>query len=153
MQDPARPELFTKPWILGIVRVLRLFLGIQMVKVSEKLIEAVNTWQMLIAITKMILTELRGCVSLCLQNIGNAWVILGQAQRGARKTNFGQPGSNRRLPCNKCSTACSATLLAVPAEKHRAFFSDSIDVRSFITHVAAIVDTCVVPSNDIPHDD
>ena len=40
VNDATRPEAFTELGILGIVRVLWLFFGVQVVEVAEELVEA-----------------------------------------------------------------------------------------------------------------
>src|SRR5215813_4879982 len=44
--------------VLGVVRVLRLLLCVQMVEVAKELVETMNGWQELVPIAKMILAEL-----------------------------------------------------------------------------------------------
>ena len=56
----ALPEL----WILGIVGMLRLFLGVEMVKVAIEFIKTVDRGQELIAVAQMVLAKLSGNIAL-----------------------------------------------------------------------------------------
>jgi len=58
VQNTARTEFLAESWVLRVIDVLRLFFAIEVIQVAEKLIEAMNGWQILVEITKMILTEL-----------------------------------------------------------------------------------------------
>ena len=71
----TRAKLRLERWILRIVRIFRLIFGIQMIEVSEELVEAVNGGQEFIAIPEMVLAELSGRVSLRLQKLGDGGVL------------------------------------------------------------------------------
>jgi hypothetical protein len=58
--------------------VLRLVLGIQVVKIAEELVEAVNRRQELVAITEVVLAELPGHVAERFEQIGKRRVLLRQ---------------------------------------------------------------------------
>ena len=51
VEYPARAELGLELGILGIVRMLRLLLGVEVIEVAVELVEAVNRGQILVAIT------------------------------------------------------------------------------------------------------
>ena len=53
-----------------------------MVKVTEKLVEAVCRGQELVAVAEMILAELARDVALRLEDIGDGWIFWLQAQIG-----------------------------------------------------------------------
>src|SRR5688572_22531455 len=63
-EHAAWTEFRAKLRVLWIVGILRLFLSIQMVKVSEKLVEAMYGWQELVPVTQVILTELACSVTV-----------------------------------------------------------------------------------------
>jgi hypothetical protein len=64
MEYAPRPELLPELRILWIVRILRLFFGIEVVEVSEELVKAMEGWKKLIPIiTQMVLPELPGRIT------------------------------------------------------------------------------------------
>ena len=68
--DAARTELFAElreVLVSGVVRHLRLFLGVEVIEVAEELIEAVIGGQHVIEIAEMVLAELAGGVALVLE--------------------------------------------------------------------------------------
>ena len=67
LDDTARPELPFELWILRIVLMFRLFFGVEMIQVPEKLIEAVVRRQMLVQIAQMILAELPSGIAMRLE--------------------------------------------------------------------------------------
>ena len=64
VQHAARAVLRAERGVFGIIWVLRLLLGIQVVKIAVELIEAVNRGQKLIAVAEMVLAELLLTVSM-----------------------------------------------------------------------------------------
>src|SRR5215470_9023524 len=66
-QNAAGAELLPKAWIARIVAVLWLFLGVEVVQIAEKFIEAMHRRQILIAVTEMVLAELAGGVAARLE--------------------------------------------------------------------------------------
>src|SRR5262249_54049539 len=68
MQHTPRSEPLAERGILGIVRILWLLFGVQVVEVAEELVEAVDRGQELIPIPQVILAELCGGVALVFQN-------------------------------------------------------------------------------------
>src|SRR5262249_7159566 len=70
MKNAAGAKALAEPrkirWI-GIVRQLRLFLGVEVVEIAEELIETVHGWQELVAIAQMVLAELARDVTQRLQ--------------------------------------------------------------------------------------
>jgi hypothetical protein len=62
--DTARTEFFTELGIFGVIRVLGLLLGVEVVEVAEKFIEAVVGRQVLVAVAEMVFAELPRGVAL-----------------------------------------------------------------------------------------
>src|SRR5262245_36301411 len=62
VEHTAWPEAFTELRILGIVRVLWLFFGVQVIEVAEELVEAVVSRQERIFLSQVVLAELSGGV-------------------------------------------------------------------------------------------
>src|SRR5215471_939682 len=82
IQNAARPKLGAKGWFLRIVRQLWLFLGVEVVEVAVKLVKAVNSGQVLVAVAKVVLAELSGRVAERLEQLGDRRIFLLQTQRG-----------------------------------------------------------------------
>ncbi len=66
MDDAARTKLLLELGILRIVRVFGLFLGVEVIQVAEKLVEAVIRRQHLVAVAQVVLAKLAGDVALSL---------------------------------------------------------------------------------------
>ena len=71
--------------------MFRLILGVQVVEVTEELVEAVNRWQELVAVAEMILAELPGRVALRLEQLGDRRVLLRKALFRRRQPTFNRP--------------------------------------------------------------
>ncbi|MBM1003054.1 MAG: hypothetical protein N839_0011630, partial [Desulfofustis sp. PB-SRB1] len=57
--------------VAGVVLVLRLFLGIEVIKIAEELVKAVVRRQMLVEVTQVVLAELPGRVAHGLEHFSN----------------------------------------------------------------------------------
>ena len=71
--------------VFRVVRQFRFFLGVQVVEVAVELVEAVHSGKELVAVAKMVLAELSGCIAERLEQLGNRRVFLLQPERGAGK--------------------------------------------------------------------
>ena len=84
MQDSARTETFSECRILRIVDILRLFFGIEVVKIAKELIEAVLGREKFIFVAKMIFSELSGRVTQRFKQFCDRRILRAQADVGAR---------------------------------------------------------------------
>ena len=87
MEDTARPEAIMEVGETlgaGIVRVLRLFLGVEVIEVSEELVEAMDRGEVLVAVAQVVLAELTGGVPMRLEEIGDCRISVGEAFLRAR---------------------------------------------------------------------
>src|SRR5262249_19552860 len=134
LEHAARPELGAEPRVLGIVRILRLFLGVEVIEIAEELIEAMRRGQMLVAIAEMVLAELAGGIAKRLHDIGDAGILRPESELRAGQPDLGQAGADRRLAGDERGTAGRATLLAIPVGEYRAFLADAVDVGRAIAH-------------------
>src|SRR6185369_5978880 len=137
MEHTAWAKLLLELGVLRIVRILRFFLGVEMVKVAEELVEPVIGRQELVLVAQVILAELPAHVAERLEHFRNRRVLLTQAYVRPRQPDLCKPGADRRLPGDERRPSSGATLLAIPESEHRALLADPIDVRRPITHVAA----------------
>src|SRR5260370_23735932 len=71
----------------------------------------------------------------------------------SRRANLGYSGSDGRLAGEESSSSCGTALLRVPAEEHRTFFADAIDVGRLVAHVTAVAEAGVIPTDVVTHDD
>src|SRR5262249_40354274 len=83
-QHAARAELGGEAGILGIVRMLRLVLGIEVVEIAEELVEAMHRRQELVAVAEMVLAELPGGIALRLEQLRDGRVLVGEPFLRAR---------------------------------------------------------------------
>src|SRR5262249_48092863 len=148
LEDPSWAEPRTEARVFGVIRVLRLFLRIEVVEISEKLVEPMHGRQELVAIAEMVLAELSAGVTERLAQFSYGRVFEAQGRVGAGQPKFRQAGADRRLPGDESGASSGAALLAVQG----AFLSDAVDVRSPVAHDAVVVGTDVEPADIVGHD-
>ena len=93
VEHPAGPELGMERRILGVVRIFRLLLGVQVIEVAVELVETVTRRQVFVAITQMVLADLRGGISLQLQHFGNRRILILQTLPGSWQADLQQAGA------------------------------------------------------------
>ena len=102
MQHAAWAKLLPELGVFRVVAQLRLFLGIEVIEVAEKLVEAVRSGQVLIAVAEMVLAELAGGITERLQKLGDGGVFGPHTQGGARQPDFAQTGAKDALARDEC---------------------------------------------------
>ena len=151
--DAARSELLLEFRIFGVIRVLRFFLGVQVIEVAEELVEAVIGRQMFIQIAQMVLPELSGHVSLRLQQFGNRRILTLQAFLGSWQAHFQEARPEAALSSDeRCAPRC-AGLFAIGVREEHALFRDAIYIGRPVTHHALVVGTDVPVADVIAPDD
>ena len=100
-QHAARPELGLERRIFWVIRVFRVFLGIEVIEVAEELIEAMHGRQVFIAVAEMVLAELAGGIAERLERLGDSDIARLQANGGARNADLGEAGADNRLPSDE----------------------------------------------------
>ena len=153
LEDAAGAEFGLELRVLGVVDILGLFLGVEVIQIPEELIEAMHRRQVFVAIAKMVLAELAGRVTEALEHLRDGHVFGLDPQGGARHANLGQARADRLLARDKSRTASGAALLAIEVREHRALAGDAIHVRRPITHDAVVVTAQIEPSNVVGHDE
>ena len=138
-QRAARAEALLELRRLGILRILRLLLGVQVIEVAEELVEAVHGGQVLVAVAEVVLAELAGDVAVVLEQIGDGRILRLQPELGARQTDLQQAGAERVLPGDEGGAAGRAALLPVVVREQRTFCGDPVDVGSAVAHHSAVV--------------
>ena len=128
-QDAARTEHRLEGGVLRVIRVLRFILGVQVIEVAEKLVEAVHRRQKLVAIAEMVLAELPGRIALRLEQVGNGRVFLRQAFFRGRQPDFQQAGAQRRLAGDEGRASRGTDSLPVVVGEDRALIGDAVDIR------------------------
>ena len=66
---------FIELGVLGIVGILRLFLGVEVVEVAEEFVEAMHGWQKFVAVAEMVLAKLAGRIAKRLKQLGERRIL------------------------------------------------------------------------------
>src|SRR5690606_26750692 len=99
--------------IVRVIRVLRLFLGIQVIEVAEKLVEASHRRQVLVHVAEVVLAELASGVAERLEQLRQRRVILMESPVLAGKADAEHPGPEGMLTSDERRAARRARLLTV----------------------------------------
>ena len=121
VQHAARAEALLERRVLRVVRILGLFLGVEVVEVAEELVEAVHRRQELVLVAEVVLAELAGGVAERLEQLGDGRVFRLQADVGAGHADLGQAGADRVLAGDERGAAGGAALLGVVVGEGDAF--------------------------------
>ena len=124
---------------IRIVRILGIFLGVEVIEVAEEFIEAVDCRQVLVQVAEVVLAELTGRVTLRLQQLGDRRVFCLEAHIHARRADFRKTGTEYALSGDECRATRGAALFAIGIGEQHPFPGDAIDVGSLVPHHAAAV--------------
>jgi hypothetical protein len=144
MDDTARAEGLVevrKILLRGIVGLLRILFGVEMVEVPEEFIEAMIRRQHMVQVTEVVLAELPGGIALIFEERRNGHAFVRHAYRRGGNPDLGQAGAIHTLPRDEGRSARRAGLLAVGIGEQHAFLGDAIDVRRAIAHQPMCVAT------------
>jgi len=147
VQDPPRAEPLSERRVLRIVRVFRLFLGIQVVEVAEELIEAVHGGQELVPVAQMVLAELAGGITERLQQFRDRRIGRPKADISPGHTDLGEAGTDRVLTGDEGCAPGGAALLSVIVSESSALVANAVNVGRPVAHLAAIVVADVPPAD------
>ena len=156
MHDAARPERLLEVreiLLVGIVVRFRLFLGVEVVEVAVKLVEAVVGRQHRVQIAEMVLAELAGRIALILERRGDGDDLLVHADRRAGNADLGEAGAIDALPGDEGRAARGAGLFAVGVGEQHAFLGDAVDVGRLVAHEAVRVAAQVRDADVVAPDD
>jgi hypothetical protein len=118
--------------ILRVVRQLRLFLGVKVIKVAEEFVEAVHRRQRFVAVANVVLAELTRGKTEIPQQPADRRVLLAHAHRRAGKADLREPGANDVLPGEKRRASRGTALLTVIVQKSQPLVGDPIDIRRLV---------------------
>ena len=113
VHNSSRTVLRAECRVLWVVPVFRFFLGVEVVQITVKFIEAMDRWQKFIAVAKVVLAKLTGCLALALQQHGDRWVFFLQSYRGTGQTDLGKAGSHTVLSRDERRSARRTALLRI----------------------------------------
>ena len=138
---------------VGIVAQFGLFLGVQVIEITEELVEAVHGRQVGITVAQMVLAELAGGIALALEDPSDGGILGTHAELGAGETHLGQARPEAALAGDEGGATGGAALLRVIVREEHSLFGDPVDVRGTIPHHPLGEDrkvglTVVVPPHD-----
>jgi hypothetical protein len=118
--------------VLRPVRAFGLFLGVEVIKIAEELVEAVHGRQVFIAVAEVVLAELPGCVAQGLKRLSNRDVARLKADRRAGNADLREARALGRLSGDEGRPARRAAVLRVIVGEHHALMGDAVDVRRLV---------------------
>ena len=155
VDDAAGTEALAKRRVLRVVRLLGLFLGVEVVQVAEELVEPVVGGQMLVTIAQVVLAELRGRIAVRLQEFGDCRVLSAEPFLRTREAHLREPRAQRVLPRDEGRATGGAALLPVEVGEPDALSGQPVDVGRRVAHHPLVVGADVPVADVIPpqHED
>ncbi len=126
---------------------------VHLVVVSEEHIEAVHSWQVFVAISLVVFSELPRGVAQAFQDRGHRAVGLLPAFGGAGHSHLGHATADRHRTADECCATGRTALLSVVVGEGHAFFGNAVNVRGLVAHHAAVVVADVPRANIVAPDD
>ena len=114
---PRGPYLLPELRVFRVIVGFRLLFRVQVVKIAEKLVEAMHRRQVRVAVAEVVLAELAGRVALRLEQVGDGRRPVGDALRRAGHADGQQAGAERVLAQDERRPARRAALLRVGVGK------------------------------------
>ena len=139
--------------VLRIVRVERVFHGIQVIQIAEEFIEAVDGGQEFILVTKMVLAELAGRIALRFQHGGDRDGFRRDADRRAGLADRGHAGADGQFTHDEVRATRRAARLGVIVGEQHAFLGQLVEVRRLAGHHVMAIGADVRYPDVIAHDD
>ena len=119
---------------LRIIGKLRLFFGVEVIKVAVELVEPMRGRQHLILVAEVVLAELAGGIALSLQQFGDGWIFLAQTEIGTRQADFAEAGPEYALPGDEGRASCGAALFSIIISEDHPIRGDGVDVGRAVAH-------------------
>jgi hypothetical protein len=139
--------------VAGVILVFGFFLGVEVVEVSEELVEPVHGGKVFVEVALVVLSELSCGVAKTLERGGHGDVGLLPALLGARESDLGHSGAYRDAAADEGGASGGAALLAVVVGEGESFAGDAVNVGGFVAHHAAAVVTDVPGADVVSPDD
>ena len=139
--------------VAGVVLVLGFFLGVEVIEITEELVEAVHGGQVFVAVALVVLAKLAGGIAEALHDGGHGDVGFLPTFRGARDADLGHAGADGNGAVDERGAAGGAGLLAVIVGEENTLVGDAVDVGRLVAHHAAVVVADVLGADVITPDD
>ncbi len=153
VEHAAGTEFLKVFGILWVVALLELLLSVQVIEVTEELVEAMHRRQVLVAVAKVILAELAGRIAKRLEHLGKSRRFRLEPKFRARTPDRSHAAADRILPGDQRRPPGGAGGLGVMIGKQRSLLGNSVDVGSPVAHGAMTVGTDIFPAHIIREDD
>ncbi len=141
---------------LGIFRVvvaLGLLLGVEVVEVTEELVEAVYRRQMFVLVAEVVLAELTAGVAVGLEERCEGHHVVTDPLVRAGHPDGEQTGAERVLAEDEGRPSGGAALLGVPVGEEGTLLRDGVDVGRLVAHHPLVVSTDVPIADVVAPDD
>ena len=139
--------------VLRVVEPIRIGHGVEMIEVTEELVEAVHRRQILVQVAKMVLAELPGRIAVRLQHGGERHGLIRQADVGSGLADSRQSGTQRDFAGDEIRAAGRAARLGVIVGEPHAFGGELVEIRRLAGHDAMVIGADVEPAHIVTHDD
>jgi hypothetical protein len=149
----ARAEIGKKLRRLRVIGFIGFFHGVEVVEDAVELVEAMHRGQVFIPVTKVVLADLRRCISVRLEQFGDRRILVLQALLCSWHPHFQQAGAERGLSQDERCPPGRAGLLSVVVGEKCALFGDAIDIGRASAHHAAMVGADIPDAHIVAHDD
>ncbi len=152
--DQAARAILVVIVLVGGKRVpVRIGHRVEVVQISEELVEAVHGREIFVQVAEVVLAELPGGIALCLQGGGERRSLCRDPHVGTGLAYGRQSGADRQLAGDEVRATRRATCFGVIVRKHHAFRRQLVEVRRLPRHDAAMVGADIEPADIIAHDD
>ncbi len=131
----------------------RVLHGVEVIQVTEKLVEAMHGRKVAVQVAEMVLAELGGGVSHRLQSRGDRRGLVRNADRGAGLADRRQARADRQLAGDEVGATGGAARLRVVIGEAHALGSHLVEVRRGRIHQALVVGSDVHPPDIVAHND
>ena len=138
-QHAAGAEFFPELRVFRVVEIFRLLLCVEVVEVSQELVEPVHCGQMLVEVALVVFAKLAGGVALALEHGGHRHVGLLPAFLRAGQANLQHAVAQRAGAANEGRATGGAALLGIVIREADALLGDAVDVRRLVAHHATAI--------------
>jgi hypothetical protein len=136
-----------------VVELLGLFLGVEVVKVAEELVEPVHRRQMFVLVAEVVLAELPGRIAKRLEQLGDGGIVGRPSDVSAGHADLAHAGAVDALPTDERRAAGCAALLTIGVGESHTFVGNAVDVRGGVAHQAVAITTQIADPDVVAPDD